>query len=484
MFVLRTRLWQLTGLGVLVGMSLATQPVMSQMKPAAAHRSPPAYDAMAREIFSQLVAIDSTHAIGSAKAAELLAARFKAAGFSDQEIFVGGPRPDKMNIVVRLKGRGRGKPVLFNAHLDVVEAIRETWSTDPFALVEKDGFFYGRGTIDIKNEVAVLSADLIRLKQEHYRPDRDIILVFNTDEEAGGDANGVEWLLNTHRDLVDAGLVINHDAGGGETLDRVRLWNTIQTAEKVYATYTLTTAGTGGHSSIPPRDNAIDRLARALKRLDDYQFPVRLTETTRKYLAAVADHVGGERAAAIRTVLADPSNQPALDALRDVPVVNAQLRTTCPVTMVQGGQSESALPIRAKATIQCRLLPGTTPEEMLETFSRVIDDTKVEVGIVWAPQSSAPAALDPRVVNIVERVTTDMWPGVKTVPVMSAGASDNVYWRAGGFETFGVSGTFVDVADLRAHGKDERVGVHEFYEALEFSYRLMKQLSLRSRASE
>jgi acetylornithine deacetylase/succinyl-diaminopimelate desuccinylase-like protein len=152
--------------------------------------------------------------------------------------------------------------------------------------------------------------------------------------------------------------------------------------------------------------------------------------------------------------------------------------------MVQGGQSESALPIRAKATIQCRLLPGTTPEEMLETFSRVIDDTKVEVGIVWAPQSSAPAALDPRVVNIVERVTTDMWPGVKTVPVMSAGASDNVYWRAGGFETFGVSGTFVDVADLRAHGKDERVGVHEFYEALEFSYRLMKQLSLRSRASE
>jgi acetylornithine deacetylase/succinyl-diaminopimelate desuccinylase-like protein len=479
MIAIRTQLWQLTQLGILVCMSLAARPGAGQMKPLPAHRSPPACDAIARDVFSQLIGIDSTHAIGSAKAAEMLAAKFKAAGFTDAEIFVGGPRPDKMNIVVRLPGRGRGKPVLFNAHLDVVEAIRETWSTDPFALVEKDGFFYGRGTIDIKNEVAILTTNLIRMKQEHYRPDRDIVLVFNTDEEAGGDANGVDWLLKTHRDLVDAGLVINHDAGGGETLDGVRLWNTIQTAEKVYATYSLTTAGTGGHSSIPPRDNAIDRLARALSRLDDYQFPVRLTQTTQKYLTAVADHVGGERATAIRAVLADPSNQPALDALRDVPVVNAQLRTTCPVTMLQAGQSESALPIRARATIQCRLLPGTTAEEMMETFKSVIDDPKVEIGVVWAPQASAPAALDPRVVKIVERVTTDMWPGVKTVPVMSAGASDNVYWRAGGLETFGVSGTFVNVADLRAHGKDERVGVDEFYEALEFSYRLMKQLSNR-----
>jgi acetylornithine deacetylase/succinyl-diaminopimelate desuccinylase-like protein len=195
------------------------------------------------------------------------------------------------------------------------------------------------------------------------------------------------------------------------------------------------------------------------------------------YLKAVADHAGGERATAIRAVLEDPSNQAALNALRDVPVVNAQLRTTCPVTMVQAGQSESALPIRAKATIQCRLIPGTTPEEMIETFKKVVDDSNVEIGVVWAPQASAPAALDPRIVNTVERITAEMWPGVKVVPVMTAGASDNVYWRAGGIETFGVSGTFVNVADLRAHGKDERVGVSEFYEALEFSYRLMKQLS-------
>jgi acetylornithine deacetylase/succinyl-diaminopimelate desuccinylase-like protein len=470
-------------LGFLVSTSPSAGAAGSPMTPAAAHRSPPAYDAMARDLFAQLVGIDSTHAIGSAKAAEMLAAKFKAAGFSGEDIFVGGPRPDKMNIVVRMKGRGRGRPVLFNAHLDVVEAIRETWSTDPFQLVEKDGFFYGRGAIDIKNEDAVLATNLIRLKKEHYRPDRDIILVFNTDEEAGGDANGVEWLLQNHRELVDAGLVINHDAGGGESLNGARLWNTIQTAEKVYATYTLTTAGSGGHSSIPPRDNAIDRLARALIRLDEYSFPVRLTETTRKYLEAVADHVGADRATAIRSVLADPSNKSALDTLRDVPVVNAQLRTTCPVTLVQAGQSESALPIRAKATVQCRLLPGTTAEEMLDTFRRVMDDPQVEIGVVWAPQQSAPATLDPHVVDVVSRVTADMWPGVKTVPVMSAGASDNVYWRAGGLETFGVSGAFVDVNDNRAHGKDERIGVDQFYESLEFSYRLMKALSVKSPAS-
>jgi acetylornithine deacetylase/succinyl-diaminopimelate desuccinylase-like protein len=457
----------------------AIGPAAAQMKPVAVHRSPPATEAAARELFSQLVGIDSTHAIGSAKAAELLAARFKSAGFPEQDVFVGGPRADKMNIVVRLRGHGKEKPVLFNAHLDVVEAIRETWSTDPFNLVEKDGFFYGRGTVDIKNEVAILAANLMRLKQEHYRPERDIVLVFNTDEEAGGDANGVDWLLKTHREQVDAGLVINLDAGGGETLDGTRLWNTIQTSEKVYATYTLTTAGAGGHSSLPPRDNAIARLARAVARLDDSQFPVRLSDTTKLYLEAVADHVGGDRATAIRAVLENPSNEAALNALRDVPVVNAQLRTTCPVTMLQAGQSESALPIRAKATIQCRLIPGTTAEEMIDTFKRVIGDPEVAIGVVWAPQASAPAALDKRVVKTIGEITGQMWPGVKVVPVMSAGASDNVYWRGGGLETFGVSGTFVDVADLRAHGKDERVGVSEFYESLEFSYRLMKALSGR-----
>jgi acetylornithine deacetylase/succinyl-diaminopimelate desuccinylase-like protein len=445
--------------------------------PAATPRSPPEYTRLARDVFAELVGLDTTHAVGSARATAALAARFRAAGFAAEDIYVGGPRPDKMNIVVRLHGRGRGRPVLFNAHLDVVEAVRETWSVEPFVLTEQDGFFYGRGTIDVKNEVAVLTTNLLRLKREGYTPGRDVILFFNTDEEAGGDANGVEWMLAEHRPLVEAGLVINHDAGKVHALDGVRLWTTIQTAEKIYATYTLSTTGRGGHSSLPTRDNAIGRLAGALARLDAYQFPVRLSATTRRYLAAARAHLPPARVAAIDALLANPADAAALDRLRDVPLLNAQVHSTCPATLVQGGQSESALPMGARATIQCRLLPDEEPAEVLATLRRVVDDPAVEVGVLEAPRPSPAAALDPAVVAAVERVTGEMWPGLALVPVMSAGASDNAYFRRAGLETFGVSGTLVDEADVRAHGRDERVGVAAFYESLEFSYRLIKALA-------
>jgi acetylornithine deacetylase/succinyl-diaminopimelate desuccinylase-like protein len=459
---------------------LAALPLAVAAAPGAAGatpRSPADSDRLAHDIFAEIVGIDSTHANGSAKVAAALAARFKAAGFPDGDVFVGGPRADKMSLVVRLHGRGKGKPVLFNAHLDVVEAVRETWTVEPFVLTEKDGYFYGRGTIDVKNEVAILSADLIRMKRDGFKPDRDVILAFNVDEEAGGDANGVEWLLKEHRPLVEAGLVINLDAGHGQALHGERLWNTIQTAEKMYATYSLTTRGAGGHSSLPPRNSAIDRLAQAIVKLAAYQFPARLSETTRGYLEAVAGRVGSDEAATIRAVLADPANAAALETLRDKPVINAQLHSTCPVTLVQGGQSESALPIRAVATIQCRLLPDENPDAVLATLKRVIADPEVEIGVVWAPVPSATAPLDKVVVGKLEKVTSEMWPGLKLVPFMSNGASDNVYWRGGGMETFGVSGTFVDEADQRAHGKDERVGVAAFYESLEFTYRMMKALA-------
>ncbi|MCX7056686.1 MAG: M20/M25/M40 family metallo-hydrolase [Proteobacteria bacterium] len=446
--------------GVLLSLLVAA-PALALPAP----RSPAASEALAREIFAEIIGTNTTHAIGSAKAADALAARFLAGGFPAADVYVGGPRPDKMNIVVRLRGKGKGKPVLFNAHLDVVEAIRETWSLDPFVLTEKDGFFYGRGTVDVKNEVAILAANLIRLKKEGYTPDRDIILFFN------------DWMLKEHRPLIEAGLVINHDAGKGQALHGEKLWNTIQTAEKVYATYSLTTAGAGGHSSLPPRDNAIARLARALAKLDAYQFPVRFSDTTRQYLEAASGRVGAETGAAARALLANPADVAALEKLRDAPVFNAQAHSTCPVTLVQGGQSESALPMRAKATIQCRLLPDENTAEVLATLRRVIDDPAVEVGVVTEPNPSPAATLDKAVVAKVEQITSEMWPGVKVVPVMSSGASDNVFFRRAGLPTFGVSGTFVEESDLRAHGRDERVGVNEFYESLEFSYRLIRSLA-------
>ncbi len=440
-------------------------------------RSPAASDALARDILAELVGLDTTHAVGSAKAAAALAARFRAAGFPAEDVYVGGPKPDKMNIVVRLHGRGPGKPVLFNAHLDVVEAVRDTWTVEPFRLTEQDGYFYGRGTQDVKEEVAILTANLLRLKREGWKPDRDVILFFNVDEEAGGDANGVEWMLANHRPLIEAGLVINQDAGHVHAQGGKPLWNSLQTSEKVYATYTLSTTGSGGHSSLPPRDNAIGRLARALARLDAYQFPVRLGETTRRYLVASRAHVPAEQAAAIDALVANPADAKALEVLRDAPALNAQLHSTCPATLVQGGQSESALPMRAQATIQCRLLPDEKPDVVLATFAKVIDDPAVTIAVAYAPVSSPEAKLDPAVVAKVERVTGEMWPGAGVVPVMSSGASDNVYFRGAGLETFGVSGTAIEEGDSRAHGRDERVGVEAFYQSLEFSYRLIKALA-------
>lgn len=440
-------------------------------------RSPAASDALAREILAELVGLDTTHAVGSAKAAGALAARFRAAGFPAEDVYIGGPKPDKMNIVVRLHGRGQGRPVLFNAHLDVVEAVRDTWTVEPFQLTEKDGYFYGRGTQDVKEEVAILTANLLRLKREGWKPDRDVILFFNVDEEAGGDANGVEWMLANHRPLIEAGLVINQDAGHVHAQGGKPLWNSLQTSEKVYATYTLSTTGSGGHSSLPPRDNAIGRLARALARLDAYQFPVRLGETTRRYLVASRAHVPADQAAAIDALLANPADAKALEVLRDVPALNAQLHSTCPATLVQGGQSESALPMRAQATIQCRLLPDEKPDAVLATFAKVIDDPAVTIAVAYAPVPSPEAKLDPAVVAKVERVTGEMWPGAGVVPVMSSGASDNVYFRGAGLETFGVSGTAIEEGDSRAHGRDERVGVEAFYQSLEFSYRLIKALA-------
>ena len=222
-------------LRALRAMLVAAAALAATATPAATPRSPAESDQLARAVLAELVGLDTTHAVGSAKAAEALAARFRAAGFPAEDVYVGGPKPDKMNIVVRLHGRGRGKPVLFNAHLDVVEAIRDTWSVEPFALTEKDGYFYGRGTQDVKEEVAILTANLVRLRREGWKPDRDVILFFNVDEEAGGDANGVEWMLATHRPLIEAGLVINQDAGHVHAQGGKPLWNSLQTTAKVYA---------------------------------------------------------------------------------------------------------------------------------------------------------------------------------------------------------------------------------------------------------
>jgi acetylornithine deacetylase/succinyl-diaminopimelate desuccinylase-like protein len=434
---------------------------------------------LARDIFRELIEINTTEPQGTTKAAQAMAARLKAAGFPEEDVRVLGPNERKQNLVARLRGRGAAKPILLLAHLDVVEAKKEDWSTDldPFKFTERDGYFYGRGTSDIKEEAADLLANMIRLKREGFRPDRDIILALTADEEGGPD-NGVDWLLKNHRDLIEAGYAINTDAGGGQIERGRHVRNAVQTSEKVYLSFALEVKNKGGHSSLPTKDNAIYRLAEGLARLARFDFPVRLNDTTRAFFARMASGESGRTAADMRAVAGGTPDASAAARLSAAsPYYNALLRTTCVATQLQAGHAENALPQTARATVNCRLLPEDTAEEVGRTLVRVLDDPQIAVSQI-APAKPSPASpLTPELFGAVGRVTEGMWPGVYVVPVMETGASDSVYLRQAGVPSYGVSGMFFDVEDVRAHGRDERVGVREYFEGVEFMYRLLKALT-------
>ncbi|MEP7227684.1 MAG: M20/M25/M40 family metallo-hydrolase [Gemmatimonadales bacterium] len=437
---------------------------------------PPAHRELARAILEELVEINTVRDSGATRAATALARRLTDGGFSSQDLHLAGPKPHKQNLVVRLRGRGKAPPILFLAHLDVVEARREDWSLDPFTLTERDGYFYGRGTMDIKDEAADLVANLLRLKAEGYVPGRDIIVAL-TDDEEGGDDNGVSWLLQHRPELIRAAYVINTDAGGGQMEQGRRLRNPVQTSEKIYATYLLEVTGAGGHSSLPPRDNAIYTLARGLDRLSRFDFPVRLNPTTRAFFRQLAAQKQGQVAADLRAVSGNLPDPKAVSRLSAVPMYNSSMRTTCVATMLQAGHAENALPQRAQATIQCRLLPGDSPEETRATLVRVVSDTLIRVSLPDKPAIAPASPLSPEVMTAVERVTGSMWPGVVVLPVMDPWSSDGALLRKAGVPVYGLSGIFYDIDDVRSHGKDERIGVQAFYEGVEFMYRLMKDLT-------
>ncbi len=449
-------------------------PLLAQTLP------PPEHQRLAREILAQLIAINTTDARGATPAAEALAARFKAAGFPEREVQVVGPHPAHQNIVVRFRGDGSGgKPILFISHLDVVEAKPEDWSVDPFMLTERDGWFYGRGTYDIKDEVADLTANFIRLKQEGFTPARDLILAF-TDGEEGGDYNGAEWLLANRRSLVDAEFVINTDAAGGQIRNGRHLRNPVQTSEKIYATYTLEVTNAGGHSSLPVPDNAIYRLAGGLGRLARFDFPLQLTETTRTYFRALAKQEQGQAAADLLAVAGARPDPKAVARVGSSPFFHAMMRNTCVATRLEAGHAENALPQRARATIQCRLLPGVDPERIRRTLAGVVADSAIAVALADEPQPSPASPIRPDLMATIQRITSEMWPGTVVLPVMDPWSSDCVHFRRAGFPTYGLSAVFGDVDSVTSHGRDERVGVREFYEGVEFMYRLMRSLGSAS----
>jgi acetylornithine deacetylase/succinyl-diaminopimelate desuccinylase-like protein len=437
-------------------------------------------DLRAREIFQELVEINTTDSVGNTtRAAEAMAARLKAAGFPAKDVRVLGPDPRKGNLVARFRGTGLRPPMLLLAHLDVVEAKREDWSTDPFTFVEKDGYFYGRGTADDKSMASQFVANFIRLREEGFTPDRDVILALTADEE-GGDFNGVSWLLANHRALIEAAFAIN-EGGGGLARNGKYLTNEVQAAEKVYQDFRLEVRNAGGHSSLPVKDNAIAQLAGALARLAEFEFSAHLTGITRAYFERSAAVQTDPQTAADMRAVARITPHPAAVARLSMtsPYFNAMMRTTCVPTRLEGGHANNALPQVAAAIVNCRILPGEAAEQVRQQIIAVVRNPHVAISFVGQATPSAPAALMPEVMTAVESLTRSMFPGVVVVPMMSTGATDGLYLRNAGIPTFGLDGTFGDIDDVRAHGRDERVGVKQYFEGLEFHYRLLKMLAAR-----
>jgi acetylornithine deacetylase/succinyl-diaminopimelate desuccinylase-like protein len=451
-----------------------------------------AADALAHDIFQQLIGINTTDSVGNVTtAAAAMAQRFLAAGFPAADVLVAGPEERKKNLVVRLRGAGRHKPVLLIGHLDVVEARREDWSTDPFQLTEKDGYFYGRGTLDMKSGDAIMATALLRMKKEGVRPSRDIILALTADEE-GGCCNGVEWLIRNHRELIDAEFVLNHDGIVGYSISAehgVPQEFALSATEKSYADYQLTVTNRGGHSSLPRSDNAIYELAEGLLRIGRYAFPVELNEVTRAYFVRMATARNGQMAADMRAITRTPGDAAAAERLAREPDINALMRTTCVATRLEGGHANNALPQRAQALVNCRILPGHSKEEVRQELIRVLSDDGIAVRYVaddgavsdTAPgqRSLPPSPLLPQVLEPLERTVASTWPGLPVVPFMNASATDGIYTRAAGLPTYGVAGIVVDRDDMHAHGRDERVRVAAFYTGNGFFYRYLKAITVR-----
>lgn len=445
--------------------------------PAALDAQASADDRAARAIFAELVGINTTHDHGSTTtAARAVRRRLRAAGFPAKDVAIVGPHPARQNLVARLRGSGAREPILLLAHLDVVEARREDWSLDPFTLTEQDGYFYGRGTSDIKNMAAIFVQTVIRLKRDRVPRDRDLILALTADEE-GGDDNGVQWLLANRRPLIDAAYAINGDGGDPVMRDGQVYARNVQASEKVYMDLRLEVRNPGGHSSLPVRENAIYRLSAALSRLAAFEFPARLNEVTRAYFSRAAAAAPDTIAARMRMV-GETGDTAAMRRLSAGSAwFNAVLRTTCVATRLEGGHADNALPQQAAATVNCRMLPDERPEQVVETVRRVVADTAVQMTVVSEAVPSPPSPLVPEVLEPVDSITAAMWPGAAVVPSMETGATDGLFLRNAGIPVYGVSGVALDADDIRAHGQDERIRVDAFYRGLEFTTRLVRALA-------
>lgn len=433
-------------------------------------------DELLYEIYKELIEYKTTREEqNNTLAVEGMAAWLQAAGFSAEDIFIGGPLPHKGNLVARFRGTGDEEPIIMMAHIDVVAAEREDWNLDPFILNEDADYYYGRGTIDDKAMAAIFVANFIRFKQEGYQPNRDLVIALTSDEESGG-SNGIRWLLENHPGMLQGALAIN-EGGYGMLQDGKPLANTIQIAEKIFASFSVTARNPGGHSSLPRDDNAIYDLAEALLRIKAYKFPVEVNEVMSVSYRRQAEINSGQRADDFLALLESPIPEESLARLSQEAAINAQLRTTAVPTLLEGGHASNALPQTAAATVNVRMMPGSDPQEVLRILTQVVDNPALEVRYQGGGSSSDPSPLTEEIMAAVESVTEEMWPGVTVIPTMSTGATDGAKMRNAGIPTYGVSGLFVDRNDMRIHGQDERLLKTSLYGGYQFLYRIAQELS-------
>ncbi|MDZ4776129.1 MAG: M20/M25/M40 family metallo-hydrolase [Alphaproteobacteria bacterium] len=437
-----------------------------------------------RALYKELVEIDTTLSNGSCtRAAEAMAARLRAAGFPAADVRVIAPpdRPKDGNLVAVLRGSNRRLPaLLLLAHIDVVEARREDWTRDPFSFIEEGGYFYARGVADDKAMAAVFTDSMVRFKRENYRPRRDIKMALTCGEETSDTHNGVEYLLEHHRPLIQAGFAINEGAGGRLDAQGNRVALGVQAGEKVYQDFIFETTNPGGHSSRPSKENAIYRLSAALLKVQAHDFPIELNDATRLFFTRNAAITGGDMGAAMRALVANPADARAVAMVtRDVSY-NSMLRTTCVATTVDAGHAPNALPQKARANVNCRILPGHTPAEVKAELERVIADPRIAVSLLAEPDPvSPPPPLMSSILGPIEQVAAKLWPGVPVVPAMATGATDGRFLNHAGIPTYGVSGMFGDPDGGGAHGLNERIRVRSVYEGRDFLHDLVKVYASR-----
>jgi acetylornithine deacetylase/succinyl-diaminopimelate desuccinylase-like protein len=448
---------------------------------------------MAHDIFKQLIEINSTDSVGSTTvAAQAMAKRLLDAGFPAADVVVLGPNDRKGNLVARYRGRpgAAARPILIIGHLDVVEARREDWTTDPFKFVEQNGYFYGRGTQDMKDADAIAVTDFIRLRKEGYVPNRDIILALTADEE-GGKSNGVDWLLHNHRDLIDAEFALNPDSGGVSTDHGKPLSVEFEATEKLYGDYQVLATNPGGHSSLPKPDNAIYHVADALGVLEKSPFPFEMNSVTREYFGQMAKIETGQTAADMHAILGEHPDPAAIQRLSQDARYNSTMRTTCVATMLSGGHAPNALPQRAEANVNCRIFPGHSQEEIRLALIHMFGDPKLTIryrsdaGELMDRGSDRKAMVPPPlrtdVMDSLRKVSAQLWPGAPVIPTMETGSSDSIYTMTAGIPSYGISGVAIDRDDVRAHGKDERLKVDSFYTGVEFYHLFLKALTTDNR---